>query len=464
MKKNTEIQSQGFAALIPLLIFFIIYLGTGFICSQLEMEKPFSQLPTSVASFLALFLAFLIVKGRAADKFEWMLKGIAKPGVIIPVVICILLGGFSTIAKACGGVDSIVGICITYVPIRIITAAFFVTASIISFASSSSMLSIVATAPVALTVAVEANISIPVMVAAIMGAAVFGNTLNPISDCTTVANSAVGLSGKEAKEKMRSQIKIYAIPYLLTIVLLLIFGRPSGAVLVDPSAYEINLWSILPYALALGLALIGFNFVVSLSSGILGGVVIGLALGKFGLLEGFQTLGTGFNDNANMIWMFIFVSGVIGIASETGGINWIVEKLSHFIRSPRSAQLVLLTLGIIVTCCIGNNAIPNMTIGTIAADVSKKYKIDVRRTAALLTIAAGLTVSILPHSGIGLCMTGLIDSSGADASFIQCIPYNWFIWLAFAVTVITVFIPFSESHYRKKGSEIKETALKSELE
>ena len=177
------------------------------------MEKPFAQFPASIGGYIALMSAFLIIRGKFSDKFNWMLKGIAKPSIAVPLVVFALAGAFATVAKACGGVDSIVGLCMNYVPTSVITAGFFVVGCIVSFASGSSISTIVALAPIALSIAVGAGISVPIMAASVMGSAMFGNSMSLISDCTIVSNSVMGIgAGKATKDKLISQAVLKLVP------------------------------------------------------------------------------------------------------------------------------------------------------------------------------------------------------------------------------------------------------------
>lgn len=132
MEKKKDIHSQGFASVIPIIIFVCVFLGAGAACAGLRaMRSPSRSSRQGMAGYIALMSAFFIVRGKFSDKFNWMLKGIAKPNIVVPIIVFALAGGFATVAKACGGVDSIVGLCMNYVPVSIITAGFFVVGCIV---------------------------------------------------------------------------------------------------------------------------------------------------------------------------------------------------------------------------------------------------------------------------------------------------------------------------------------------
>ena len=281
-----------------------------------------------------------------------------------------------------------------------------------------------------------------------MGSAMFGNSMSLISDCTIVSNSVMGIgAGKATKDKLISQAVLYAIPFIAAIALYVIFGRPTGEVSIEH--YDVNVWSILPYIFILVLALAGVNFVLSLSSGIVLGVIIGLAEGKFNLLEGCVTVAEGMYGMANMMLLFIFMAGTIGIVTEAGGIEWVISRLTKLIKGPKSAQGVIFLLGVLVTCCVGNDTIPMVTIGDVTRDISKKYRIDPRRIASIMPISTAGTAVIIPYTGAALTMASMIETAGAGISFVQTIPFNFFVLITFVLTFVTVFVPFSDRRFAK---------------
>lgn len=462
MGESLNKRQQGLRSVLPVGIFIFIFLGAGIVCSALGYEKPFSRFPACLSAYISLLIAFFGVRGSFSEKFDWMLGGIAKPSMAVLISVLALSCAFSEIARASGGVDSIVGLCLNYIPGSVITACFFMIGCLISFASGSSLSSVVAMGPIVLKIAAKTNIAHPLAVACVMGAAVFGNSISPISDCTIVSNSIIGIgTGKAAKQKLISQLKLYAVPFVLTVVLLVIFGKPSSNVILEE--YSVNIWSVFPYILILTLAIKGVNFILALSSGIIFSLLLGVFQGQFTILEGSDIVAEGMYGSANMILLFVFMAGTIGIAEETGGIVWITNKLTKLIRGPKSAQLVIFLLSILITCCVGNDTIPMVTVGEVIKDISRKYRIDPRRTASLLPVATAGTVAFLPYSGISLTMESLIRSNDLACSFIESVPYNWFVLLIFVFTILTIFYPFSEGYLKSDPWDFEKWCPRSEL-
>ena len=71
-------REANWIALTPLLIFISIMIGTGIILSINGVQKPFHQLPASVALFIGIIVAFIVIKAPVGKKskliYSWMYK------------------------------------------------------------------------------------------------------------------------------------------------------------------------------------------------------------------------------------------------------------------------------------------------------------------------------------------------------------------------------------------------------
>lgn len=64
-------------ALVPFLIFVVIYLGAGLILLSQGVEMAFYQFPSVTAMFIALLVAFAMTKGTMNERFKIFAK--ARP-------------------------------------------------------------------------------------------------------------------------------------------------------------------------------------------------------------------------------------------------------------------------------------------------------------------------------------------------------------------------------------------------
>ncbi|MGL4646291.1 MAG: Na+/H+ antiporter NhaC family protein, partial [Cetobacterium sp.] len=203
---NTKTKGS-FKGLIPFLVFIGFYLGSGIILDSMGVELAFYQLPAPVAIFPGIIVAFLLFKGSIKEKFETFLEGCGHQDIITMCIIYLLAGGFAIVSKSMGGVDSTVNLGLTYVPSHYIAPGLFVIAGFISTATGTSVGSIVSLAPIAVGLAEKSGVSMPLVLAALMGGAMFGDNLSIISDTTIAATRTQGV---EMKDKFRVNIKIAA--------------------------------------------------------------------------------------------------------------------------------------------------------------------------------------------------------------------------------------------------------------
>lgn len=118
------------------------------------------------------------------------------------------------------------------------------------------------------------------ILAAVMGGAMFGDNLSVISDTTIAATKTQGV---EMKDKFRINLYIAAPAAIVTIILLLLFARPE--IIPEVIIYDYNIIKVLPYIFVLVMALVGMNVFVVLTLGILLSGIIGFIYGDFTLAK-----------------------------------------------------------------------------------------------------------------------------------------------------------------------------------
>ena len=62
-------------ALVPFLLFIVIYMGAGLILQSQGVDMAFYQFPSVVAIFIAVIVMFFIGKGTIDQKFAIFAKG-----------------------------------------------------------------------------------------------------------------------------------------------------------------------------------------------------------------------------------------------------------------------------------------------------------------------------------------------------------------------------------------------------
>ena len=92
-------------ALLPFLVFIVVYMGAGLVYQSKGVDMAFYQFPSVTAMFLAVLVAFIMFKGSINEKFDTFAKGAANVDVLTMLIIYILAGAFATVAAEMGGRD-----------------------------------------------------------------------------------------------------------------------------------------------------------------------------------------------------------------------------------------------------------------------------------------------------------------------------------------------------------------------
>ncbi|MEW9095758.1 MAG: Na+/H+ antiporter NhaC family protein [Clostridiaceae bacterium] len=428
-------------ALLPFLVFVAIYLGSGIILQSKGVEMAFYQFPAPVAIFCGIISAFFILKGTAEEKFDALLEGCGNKDIIIMCTIYLLAGAFATVSKAMGGVESTVNLGLTYIPPQFITVGLFIITCFISISTGTSVGSIVAVGPIAVGLAEKSGLSLPFVLAAVIGGSMFGDNLSVISD-TTIA--ATRTQGCEMRDKFRVNIYIAAPAAIITIILLIIFGRPE--VIPPMQAYDYNIIKVLPYLLVLILSLIGVNVFVVLTLGIVVSGAIGLTYGNLTVLTFSQEIFNGMLGMIDIFLLSMFTGGLAHMITKAGGINFLLEKIKKMVKGRKSAELGIAALVSITDAAVANNTVAIIIDGPIAKEMCQEYKIDPRRSASLLDTFSCIMQGVIPY---GAQMLIMLSFTKGTVSPFQVIPLLWYQWLLAISAIASIYIPFADGLIKK---------------
>lgn len=429
MKENNKISAK---ALIPFVIFIGLYLITGLILQIQGVEMAFYQLPAPIAVFVAIIAAFFIFEGSIEEKFDTLVAGCGDSNIIIMCLIYLLAGAFSTLAKATGGVDSVVNLGLSFIPSEFLTAGVFVIASFISIATGSSVGTITALGPIGVGLANTSGINLALMLGALMGGAMFGDNLSIISD-TTIASTRS--QGCDMKDKFKMNAKIAIPSAILTLILLLVFGTPE--VRTSPTDLTYDLLSIIPYLFVLIVALMGVNVFVVLTGAI--GLSSALLLIRgTSIIDISQIIWEGFTGMFEIFLLSMLIGGLSNMVAKEGGINRIISKIKRFAKDEKTGELGIGALVSLADICVANNTVAIIISGPIAKKMCKEFKIDPRRSASLLDTFSCVFQGIIPYSAQVLIAAGF--SEGAVAPF-ELVPFFWYQFILGVITLISILAP-----------------------
>lgn len=441
MDQNEKIKPSG-KALIPFAVFIFLYLGVGIILETSGTEMAFYQLPAPVAIIVGVVVAFIIFKGSIEEKFSQFAKGCGNENILIMCFIYLFAGAFATVAKSMGGVDSTVNLGLSFIPAQYITAGLFVIAAFISVATGTSMGTISTVAPIAIATAEKAGLNMTLIVAAIIGGAMFGDNLSVISD-TTIA--ATRTQNCELKDKFKVNFYIALPAAVLTFVLLIIFGKPETIVPIQKLDY--NIVKVIPYILVLGLAVSGFNVFLTLGVGTVVAGVVGMAYGDLTPLTFAQNIYAGFTGMNEIFLLSMFTGGLAHMVTQHGGLQWILEKIQSVVKSEKSAQIGISAIAAAADMAVANNTVAIIITGPIAKELSRKYKVDPRKSASLLDIWTCIFQVFIPY-GAQILLAGSLTAGAVSP--LALFPFLWYQQLLAVFTLISMFIPYADGLIKKK--------------
>ena len=441
MDKNEKIKPSG-KALIPFAVFIFLYLGVGIILEFSGTEMAFYQLPAPVAIIVGVVVAFIIFKGSIEEKFSQFAKGCGNENILIMCFIYLFAGAFATVAKSMGGVDSTVNLGLSFIPAQYITAGLFVISAFISVATGTSMGTISTVAPIAIATAEKAGLNMTLIVAAIIGGAMFGDNLSVISD-TTIA--ATRTQNCELKDKFKVNFYIALPAAVLTFVLLIVFGKPETIVPIQKLDY--NLVKVIPYILVLGLAISGFNVFLTLGVGTVVAGIVGMSYGDLTPLTFAQNIYAGFTGMNEIFLLSMFTGGLAHMVTQHGGLQWILEKIQSVVKSEKSAQIGISAIAAATDMAVANNTVAIIITGPIAKELSRKYKVDPRKSASLLDIWTCIFQGFIPY-GAQILLAGSLTAGAVSP--LELFPFLWYQQLLAVFTLISMFIPYADGLIKKK--------------
>ena len=380
-------EKSNAAALLPIGVFLVIFLGSGVITGD------FYAMPAIVAFLIALFVAFCQNRGLSFDeKISIISKGVGNENIITMSLIFLCAGAFSGAVTAAGGVESTVNLGLSILPAKVAVVGLFIIGCFISVSMGTSMGTIAALAPIAVGISEKTGFSLAVCIGAVVCGAMFGDNLSMISD-TTIA--AVKTQGCEMKDKFRENFFIVLPAAIVTIVLFFFITRNGNFKLAEELTY--NIWRVVPYVLVLVGALSGINVFLVLISGTVISLIVGVATGSLAVGDMFAAVGEGVTGMYDITVISIVVACIVSLVKEFGGIQFILNLIKKSIKGQKGGEIGIAGLSLLVDMCTANNTVAIVMAGPIAKEISEEFDISSRRSASLLDIFTSVGQGMIPY-------------------------------------------------------------------
>lgn len=421
---------KGLLALSPLIVFIVMYLVTSIIAGD------FKKIPITVAFMISSMYAIATSTGKPlVERINVFSKGASTSNMMLMLWIFVLAGAFANSAKQMGSIDAMVGFTLNALPSTLLLPGIFLAACLISLSIGTSVGTIVALIPIAVGIAQNTGISLPLMTGIVVGGSFFGDNLSFISDTTVAATNT-----QDCRMKDKFLVNIYIVMpaalAILGIYTFIGFGIESSHSL--PSIQYLN---ILPYIVVIAMAVFGMNVMAVLTLGLAMTGIIGIWNGAYDLFGWFQSMGQGIVGMGELIIITMLAGGLLEIIRMNGGVDYVISKLTARINGKRGAEGTIALLVALVDLCTANNTVAILTVGGIAKDISQRYGVDSRKSASILDTMSCCIQGIIPYGAQLLMAAGLAQINPA-----HIVPYLYYPFAIGIVTILAIIFRYPKKY------------------
>ena len=410
------------AALLPIALFLVVYLGNGIYfeyVAKAEGQMGFYVVSVVLAFSIALIAAFIQNPGRTFDeKIHICAKGIGDDNIVTMLFIFILAGAFSGIAGEAGGASSTANLLLSIIPGRFVVPGLFVIACLISMAMGTSVGTISVLAPIACKVSENGNLLLPLCVGVVVGGAMFGDNLSFISDTTIAATKTQGV---EMKDKFRTNIRVALPAAVITFIVLIVYAILSRGAQIGE--FSFNIWQALPYFLVLIMSVLGINVFIVLMTGCVLFVLAGVFTGSLSYATALSSMGAGISGMFETMIVTILVASIAALMKENGGFEAILAMIRRNADNRRGGMFGIAFLTAFMDLATANNTVAIVIAAPIARDISREYNVAPRTTASLLDTCSCIMQGIIPYGAQLLVASNIAKAASLDLMPFLIYPY-----------------------------------------
>lgn len=421
-------------ALLPILVFLIVYLGSGIYYEYInppEGGMGFYIMSVVVAFMISLTTAFLQNRSLSFDeKIHICAQGIGDDNITTMLFIFLMAGAFSGLAQEAGGAVSTANLLINILPSGFAIPGLFIIACLISMSMGTSCGTISVLTPIAVSVAGTAGLSLPMCVASVIGGSMFGDNLSFISDTTIAATKTQGC---QMKDKFRQNFWIALPAAVITLAILIVICLKGETAPIEHLDY--NIWQALPYFIVLIAAIIGINVFIVLGCGVILFAIVGIATSSLTMDSMFSSMGGGVSGMFETMTVALLVGALGALMKEYGGFEWILQFIKKTFKGKKGGKFGIGILASLMDIATANNTIAIVMAGPIAKDISEEYDITPVESASLLDIFSCVWQGIIPYGAQLLIASGI-----AGISSVALIPYLFYPFLLLVVVIIHIIV------------------------
>lgn len=229
---------------------------------------------------------------------------------------------------------------------------------------------------------------------------------------------------------------------------------------------HMGLLSLIPPILAIIIAIVTKNVIISLFLGNLIGILI-LSNGMFmtaikSMIGDYYFVQLTDSYNAGVLVLLVFIGGFVALMEKSGGATAFADKASKFINTKVKTQLAAWIGGIIIF--FSDLGTP-LIVGPIFEPIFDKAKVSREKLAWILDSTASPVAVLVPFIGWGVYIMGLIQKEFESLSittsdwdaFMKAIPFQFYPILAVLMVPLLAFTKLEFSAMAKAEKRVQET-------
>ncbi|MDR2832024.1 MAG: sodium:proton antiporter [Rickettsiales bacterium] len=389
---------------VPLIIFLILYLGSGAYFSFIGVDNPLYQTSPVICLLPALFFAIARNTNKIQHNIDTIIEGMGNKNTLTMCLIFLFSGAFSVVTQSIGSIDVITDLILSFLPARLLLPGIFLASAFISTAIGTSMGVVALVVPIAVNLAKHGAFGLEIGTATVVGGAMFGDNLSMISD-TTIA--AISSQGSSAKDKLKMNSKVAFIAGAITLIYLAVISNSTEVVHISSLDYY-SIIKIIPYISLIIMGLFEVSALVVLVVNIIIAGMLGITFFSYPIVQYSNDIYKGFNKVNEIMIFVIFIGGLSHIMYKQGQkeLRKLIDK-SNITKT--QAEFVIAGIVSMFTVLVASNTIAILLSGDIAKRLAQKHNIVPYRSAYLLSIFACIIKGIIPH-GSQLLLAGSIAS------------------------------------------------------
>lgn len=413
-KERLEFRGGWGMSFLPAVIFLF------FCVLYFVIFKAFEMYALAMGAFVGLLAGGLFVKKGHYDRFWDAVHKGADEAVPIGILL-LIIGMFAEMIKTANLSSGFVWLADSFhVKGGLFTAFTFFAVCVIATATGSSLGTMFTCFPIFYPAGILLGSSAPVLAGAIVGGAIFGDNLAPISDTTIISAGTQEYTKKPGTADVggcvATRLKYSLTAGSISFVLFWVFGGGGtggngGEKLLAENMDPSTLIMLIPVVVMLAVAVKSRNIYKAITVGLVLGSVLGVASGilKFsdilsvsdGAPAGFLT--SGISGMMATVVLVLSVYGIMGVLTAAGVMDRIADGIlrSRLGKTVRGAEIAMM-LGISLTTLIfgGVTSASMATFGKIQNEIGKRVGLHPYRRANLLDGFANAIVLVMPFLSV----------------------------------------------------------------